>query len=119
MKKMACIATLLIALMLVLLSQLGCQPAADTNRPVAEPNTNSERAVVDTAAIEAEIRRIENDWPRVVKERDVETIKRVEADDVIMIYPDGNVGDKSQDLKDIESGALTAESWEIADLKIK
>jgi ketosteroid isomerase-like protein len=74
---------------------------------------------VDTAAIEKELLRIENDWPRVLREKDVAAIRRIEADDAIFIYPDGNVGDKNQDLKDFESGALTADSWEVADLKPK
>ena len=36
----------------------------------------------------------------------------------MFIYPDGSSGDKAQDVKDIESGALSADSWEIADLKV-
>jgi hypothetical protein len=73
---------------------------------------------VDTAAIETALLRIENDWPRVIKEKDVEAVKRVEADDGVFVYPDGTVGDKNTDIKDMESGALTAESWEVMDLKV-
>lgn len=97
-----------------------CQPAADTNRsePVA-PNTNAGREPVDTGAIEAELLRIENDWPRVIKEKDVAAVGRVEADDIVIVYPDGNVGSKQQDLNDIGSGALTADDIDISDLKVK
>jgi ketosteroid isomerase-like protein len=72
---------------------------------------------MDKAQIEAEVLRIENDWPRVMKEKDVAAIRRVEADDGVFVYPDGSIGDKAQDIKDIESGALTADSWEMLDLK--
>ena len=94
----------------------GCQPAGvETNRSaVATPTPE----VVNTAAIETELLRIENDWPRVVREKDTAAAGRVMADDVILIYPDGNVGGKEQDLKDIGAGALTAESMEMADLKV-
>jgi len=102
---------------LVLLN--GCQKAAqDTNSAGPAANTNAAAETIDTAAIEAELTRIENDWPRVIKEKDVEAVKRVEADDGIFVYPDGSVGDKTTDLKDMESGALSADSWEIMDLKV-
>ncbi len=97
----------------------GCRPAAeDTNRSAPVSNTNSKRETVDTASIETELLRIENDWPRAIKEKDVAFITRVEADDAVFVYPDGSVGGKSQDIKDIETGALTADSWEVMDLKV-
>ena len=98
----------------VLLS--GCQPAANTNQPVVATSTSPER--IDTASIQAELLRIENDWPRVIKERDIAAIERVEADDAVFIYPDGSVGNKATDVKDMQTGALTAESWVVSDLAV-
>jgi hypothetical protein len=72
----------------------------------------------DKAAIEAELAKIENDWPRIIKEHDAATVRRIEADDAVFVYPDGSVGDKAQDLKDMESGALSADAWEVLDLKV-
>ena len=92
-----------------------CQPAAD-NRAVTTTATPSPE-VVDTAAIETELKRIENDWPRVVREKDVANIRRVEADDGMFVTPDGNVSTKEQDIKDVESGALTGD-WQVLDLKV-
>src|SRR5688572_4455694 len=93
-----------------------CQPAGvETNRSaVATPTAE----VVNTAAIETELLRIENDWPRVIREKDTAAAGRVMADDVVLVYPDGNVGGKEQDLKDIGAGAVSAESIEMADLKV-
>ena len=121
MRKTTLTAALLAAVSLVILGQLSCQPAPDTNRSdsVAAPNTNSGREVVDTAAIEAELLRIENDWPRVIREKDVTTVGRVEADDAVFIYPDGSLGNKDQDLKDMASGNMTADSIEMKDLQVK
>lgn len=103
-----------LAFSLVLLS--GCQKAAEDTNRAAAPSPTTE--TIDTAAISAELLRIENDWPRVIKEKDVEAIKRVEADDGVFVYPDGTVGDKATDVKDMESGALSADSWEVMDLKV-
>ena len=102
--------------LVVLMSLTSCQPAApDTNRSAAPASTPE---TVDTAAIQAEILRIENDWPRVIREKDGAAVRRVEADDVVVVYPDGSTGGKAQDIADTESGAMTAESMEMADVKV-
>lgn len=116
MKRKGISAVLALVFSLLLLS--GCQPAAKETNVAPDPNTNSGRETVDKASIEAALLRIENDWPRVIKEKDAEAVRRVEAEDVVVVYPDGNLGDKAQDVKDIETGALSAESIEIADLKV-
>lgn len=94
----------------------GCQKAAENlnSAPAASPTAET----VDTAAIETELLKIENDWPRIIKEKDVEAVKRVEADDGFFVYPDGTVGDKATDLKDMEAGAMSADLWEVKDLKV-
>ncbi len=94
----------------------GCQPAANTNQPVVTTAPSPER--VDSAAIQTELLRIENDWPRVFKERDVSAVERVEADDAVFIYPDGSLGNKTQDKADVQSGALTADSWTVSDMQV-
>ena len=96
---------------------LGCASPQNTanNNSVAMA---SPEPTPDKAAIQAELLRIENDWPRIWKERDDAAIRKIEADDVVLVYPDGSPGNKDQDLKDIESGALTADSWEIADVVV-
>ena len=114
MKRTVFLGACSLGLSLLLLS--GCQPAANTNQPVVVTSPSPER--VDTAAIQTELLRIENDWPRVIKERDVAAVERVEADDAVFIYPDGSVGNKAQDLKDMQTGALTAESWTVSDLTV-
>jgi ketosteroid isomerase-like protein len=121
MRKTSLAAAMVAVVSLFAFVQIACQPAADTNRSesIAPPNTNSVRETVDTAAIETELLRIENDWPRVVKEKDVAAVGRVEADDAIFVYPDGSVGNKQQDLSDIGGGALTADAIEMTDLKVK
>ncbi len=97
----------------------GCQPATeDTNRSVPGSNTTSSE-VVDTAAIESELLRIENDWPRVMKEKDGAAVRRVLADDAILVYPDGTTATREEEAKNTEDGMVTADSIEMADLKVK
>ena len=105
----------------VLAAAVFCSGCA--SQPPPPPSTNANVAVAeptpDNAAIEAELTRIENDWPRIIKERDAATVQKVEADDIMIVYPDGTPGSKDQDLKDIGSGAFSADSWEVTDLTIK
>lgn len=115
MKKYLSLATLLVATVLVVFSQFGCASPQNTNTAVSTPTP---APTPDKAAIEAELTKIENDWPRIIKERDVATVRRIEADDAVFVYPDGSLGDKAQDVKDMEAGSLSADSWEVLDVKV-
>ena len=117
MKRILFTLALPLGLAVMAFNQTGCQPAAE---PVANTNTPAvaRETPPDTAAIEREITRIENDWPRVLREKDVEAARKIEADDLISVPPDGSLTTKEQDLKDIGEGNLTADSWEVKDLKV-
>ncbi len=121
MKRNALLMALLLVTALIVFGMSGCQkPAApDTNRGVTSAaHTNSAKETIDTAAIELELKRIENDFPRVLKEKDTVAVDRVEADDIAVVYRDGTVGSKAQDISDIKSGNLSADSWEVTDMKV-
>ncbi len=82
MKRNALLMALLLVTALIVFGMSGCQkPAApDTNRGVTSAaHTNSAKETIDTAAIELELKRIENDFPRVLKEKDTVAVDRVEA----------------------------------------
>jgi ketosteroid isomerase-like protein len=85
-----------------------------TSQTVATPEPTP-----DKNAIVAEITRIENDWPRIIKERDAAAIRKIEADDAVIVYPDGSLGGKEQDIKDMEAGNLSYESWDLSELNVK
>ena len=114
MKKYLLAAVLVMATALVAFSQFGCASPQNTNTV----STATPEPTPDKAAIEAELTKIENDWPRMIKERDGAAIRRVEADDIFIVYPDGAIGNKDQDAKDIEAGTVSADSWEISDIKV-
>jgi hypothetical protein len=116
MKKYLSVAMLLLATTLMAFSQFGCASPQNTNTNTASVATPTPGP--DKGAIEAELTRIENDWPRIIKEHDVATVRQIEADDALFVYPDGSLGDKAQDVKDMEAGSLSADSWEVLDLKV-
>jgi len=116
MKKYLSVAMFLLATALMAFSQFGCATPQNTNTNTVSIATPT--PAPDKAAIEAELTRIENDWPRIIKEHDVATVRQIEADDAVFVYPDGSVGDKAQDVKDMEAGSLSADSWEVLDLKV-
>jgi hypothetical protein len=94
-------------------SACGSQPSpGNTNgTAVAEPTP-------DKPAIEAQLKALEYDWPRIIKERDGAAVDKLEADDIMLVYPDGTEGTKEQDIKDIESGDLSSDPQEISDLAV-
>jgi ketosteroid isomerase-like protein len=96
----------------------GCtsQPTTTNTNSVA---LASPEPTPDKAAIEAELTKIEMDWPRIIKEKDAATVRKVEADDVVLVYPDGEIGNKDRDIKDIEGGALSFDSWDLSDIVVK
>ncbi len=106
---------LALAILMTTLLQIGCAQPQNTNTgtAVATPEPTP-----DKTAITDELIRIENDWPRIIKERDVEAVKRLEADDALIVYWDGNSGTKDQDIRDIGSGNLSAESIVMSETKV-
>jgi ketosteroid isomerase-like protein len=96
----------------------GCtsQPTTTNTNSVA---LASPEPTPDKAAIEADLTRIEMDWPRIIKEKDAAAVRKIEADDVVLVYPDGSIGNKDRDIKDIEGGALSFDSWELSDIVVK
>ena len=116
MRKIFLVVVLGAAAALLALSQFGCAGQQNSNANIATVATPE--PTPDKAAVAAELMKIENDWPRIIKEHDSAAVRRIEADDAVFVYPDGSLGDKAQDIKDMEAGTLSADSWEIADLNV-
>jgi ketosteroid isomerase-like protein len=104
------------AMAVLALSQFGC--AAPQNSNTNTTSMATPEPTPDKAAIEAALTKIENDWPRIIKEHDAAAVSKIEADDAVFVYPDGSLGNKAQDVKDMEAGSLSADSWEVADIKV-
>jgi len=107
-----------VALMVAALAfaSFGCQPTRDTN--INSTLTTNTPEPINTASIEAELIKLERDWSGAFKTRDGETVRRILADDLIITYPDGVVGGKTEEVQSIETGAMTADSWEVMDPKV-
>jgi|SRR5882724_2541945 len=116
MKKCLSVAVFAAVIALMALAQAGCASPQNTNANTASVATPE--PTPDKTAIEAELTKIENDWPRIIKEKDGAAVRRIEADDIFIIYPDGSTGNKESDARDIEAGTVTADSWEISDVKV-
>jgi ketosteroid isomerase-like protein len=108
-----------ISLIVLVIAISSCQSASpDTNRDASKTANANVKEVVNPIAIEAEIIKLENDWAAAAQRHDVEAVRKILADDLVMTYPDGSTGTKAGELQDLESGAITADSWELADTKV-
>jgi hypothetical protein len=106
-------------LTLVAIGAVSCTPSENTNTTTTTTATATPAPTPDTNAIVAEITKLENDWPRIIRERDAAGLRRLEADDIILIYFNGTRGTKEIDVKDIEAGNLTFDAWDISELQVK
>src|SRR3954463_6776287 len=61
---------------------------------------------------------MEYDWPRIIKERDGVAVRKLEADDIMLVYPDGSDGTKEDDIKDVEAGAMSNDPQEVIDVVV-
>lgn len=99
---------------------IGCARSADTNLNAAGLTTNKDTTVepVNTASIEAELKKLEADWAASANAKDGNAVRRVLADDVVLTYPDGTTGTKNDEIQMVESGAITADAWETLESKV-
>ena len=97
----------------------GCQPAAtDTNRNAATATASPAKETYDAAAIQAAVLKTEREWFKAGETYDVEAIKRIVADDAVLVYPDGSTGSKSDEVHIAETKAITGSGWELIDPKV-
>lgn len=111
--------TLLFVLAILVAMIAGCTPSQNTNVNTTSQNAATPEPTPDKATIVAEITRMEKDWPRILREKDGAAVRRMEADDVILLSYNGMLGSKEQDVKDIEAGNLTFETWDVSEINVK
>ena len=110
---------LALAVAVVGLASVGCDGRADTDANSSlTTNRNTAPEPVNTASIEAELKKIETDWANALKTKDVATVRRILADDIVLTYPDGSTGTKNDEVQIAETGAFSADSWEVLDTKV-
>ncbi len=120
MKRNVPVAALVFTGLMIVLAQTGCQQAVapPTNRAETGAAANPSPEKIDTAAIEAEVIKLEREWADAVKNGDADTARRVMADDIAIINPDGSTSAKAEEVQAIQARAVTMESWEILEPKV-
>jgi len=110
--------TLSLLIVAVVAMMNGCQPALDTNRNNAIATSTPVKETYDAAAIEAEITKLEREWADANKTHNSEAVKRNLADNAVIVYADGSTATKADEVKSIESGSITADSYEMLEPKV-
>ncbi|HEV2836161.1 MAG TPA: nuclear transport factor 2 family protein [Pyrinomonadaceae bacterium] len=105
--------------LLMVLWLSACQKAAPpTNLAGSSAAASPTPEKFDAAAIEAELIKLERAWADAVKNGDADTVRRVMADDIVIINPDGANPTKAEEVRSIQERLLTIESWEILEPKV-
>jgi|ERR1041385_3418987 hypothetical protein len=109
-----------VTILFVLVSTaLAVSACSNQSKSTGNANTGvSAEPTPDKPAIEAQLKALEYDWPRILKERDGATVRKLEADDIMILSPDGSDGTKDGDIQDIESGQMAGDPQEISDVTV-
>jgi hypothetical protein len=119
MNRSAVSPALVFGMSLTIVVLAGCQPAApETNRNAPTATVSPAKETFDAAAIQAEVLKIERDWFKAGETYDVEQIRRIVADDAILVYPDGALGTKADEVRIAESKAITGDGFEMLESKV-
>lgn len=96
----------------------GCQKAEapPTNRAVATATPAPEK--IDVAGIETQLINLERSWADAVKNGDADSVKRLMADDIVIINPDGSISTKGPEVEAIQARTVTMDSWDIHEPKV-
>lgn len=86
-----------------------------TNKPANAANT----ATADKAAVEAEVRKVMDDFAAALNKGDADAIGKFYADDYSLVDQTGAMQTKSSRLEAIKSGKMKWEGLKFSDLKIK
>jgi ketosteroid isomerase-like protein len=112
-------AALVVCGLVVVLSLAGCQQAkAPTNLAEGHAAATPTPAKIDTDSIETELIKLEREWANAFKTGDADVARRVMADDVTIINPDGSPSSKADEVQAIQDKLVTMESWEILEPKV-
>lgn len=115
MKKSALV--LFVILLAVVLT--GCMRAStETNKNDAVAAASPVKERVDPAAIEAEVLKLEREWMDAPKTKNGDSVRKVVADDAVLVYPDGTVATKADEVRTVEAGDVTSDSFEMIDPKV-
>ena len=118
MNRSAVSVALVFVMSLVVMALSGCQsPTQETNRNATTAATNP-KPELDTAAIQAEVLQAGRDWIKAGETYDVEALRRIVADDAVLVYPDGTSGTKAEEVRIAETKAITGDGWEVFDPKV-
>ena len=110
---------LALAIAAIGLASLSCSSNGDTNRDASlTTNKNTRAEPVDTASIETALKKMETEWADAYKTKNAAAVRRILADDIVTIAPDGTTGTKSDEIQLAETGAFTSDSWETHDTKV-
>ena len=111
--------TLLFVAIVSIAAAAGCSQPQSSSVNTTTQTLATPEPTPDKEAIVAEITRIEKDWPRILKEKDGAAVRRIEADDIILLNFTGMLGSKEQDVKDIEAGSMAFDSWDVSEINVK
>lgn len=80
------------------------------------PETNADSHLQE---VEQKVRAVEQAWATAVKERNIEALLQIEAEEYQFTGPGGEVWTRSRSLEAIKSGDLAIDAFELSDVRVR
>jgi ketosteroid isomerase-like protein len=84
-----------------------------------QTNQSTEANSAGSPAVTAELQGLEFKWANAVKQRDVATIDRLQADEYVFTGPGGELWTKARALETIKAGDLEIDSFKMSDIQVR
>lgn len=97
----------------------GNAPANNANKPANAAANTAAAPAADKAAVEAEIKKMMDDFAAALNKADVAVLDKMYSDDYTLIDANGAVQTKAARVEGIKSGKVKMEGLKFEDLKIK
>ncbi|MEO7659152.1 MAG: nuclear transport factor 2 family protein [Pyrinomonadaceae bacterium] len=100
---------------------MACEPAANTgNKPANAPANNANAApAVNTAAIEADIKKMVTDTAAALAKNDADALDKMYGDNYMLVNLDGSVQSKAERLASFRSGETKFESFAYDEITVR
>ncbi|HBE83889.1 MAG: nuclear transport factor 2 family protein [Blastocatellia bacterium] len=118
MLKIYFVSTILIGALLLFVS-CGDQGGNTSNKPANTANNASNAVPANTAAVEADIKKLVNDTAAALAKNDVATLEKTYSDNYMLVNLDGSVQNKADRLASFKSGDTKFESFVYDEVNVR
>ncbi|MGQ0542697.1 MAG: nuclear transport factor 2 family protein [Blastocatellia bacterium] len=119
MRKMFLVLTVLITASLLIISCGDAGTGNTANKPANAANNATATAPANTAAAEADVKKLVNDTAAALAKNDVAALEKIYADNYMLVNLDGTVQNRAERLASFKSGETKFDSFSYDEINVR